>query len=88
MPRCWALLFLSLFCSCATQTPLSEQLKRNTISAGSVLDLAKTSYLRGCVEARVEIFGKTKGRNLKHCQQKSKKHVSEIKKILIGIDQD
>jgi hypothetical protein len=76
------LIYLLLLTSCATTPTLKEQLDKQEITSGSVIDLAHQSYLRGCVEARVEILGKGKGKNIDHCREKSKKHRSDMTKIL------
>ena len=52
---------------------------------GAILDLAKTSYIRGCIEGMNHLIPKkTKGKRLEFCVESSKKHKEEMRTILDG----
>lgn len=60
-----------------------KQLKTSEISSASVGDLARSSYLKGCVDALVSKHKmKSKGLFFEQCMLKAKLHESEIREIL------
>ena len=69
---------LSLFIlltSCAHSPKTKELIESGEISLKSVSDLARSSYLRGCVESKSKLsFGE--------CAMKAKAHEKEIREIL------
>lgn len=71
-------LLLLVLASCAHR----EQSSEFEYSKGAVLDLAKTSYLKGCVDILKLKEGKTYGKNHKICLDLSANHQKEIKEIL------
>ena len=75
MLKIWPVTLILL--SCASTT------KRKDLGHQDILELAKASYLRGCVEGRNNLLNKkTKGRTFKFCEKKSLKHLQEITDIL------
>ena len=78
-----ALLFL---CSCAhhrAQEPNAWPEKIEHLE--SILNLSKTSYIRGCIEGMNHLIPKqTKGKRLDFCVESSQKHTDEMRGILEG----
>jgi hypothetical protein len=64
---------LLLLSSCATNS-LNTRLKKGEISIGPLLDLSRSSYLKGCTDNSSKKF--------EQCVIKAKEHEREIKEIL------
>jgi hypothetical protein len=58
--------------SCATT--LNDRIKDGEVRIGPMLDLSRSSYLKGCTDNSEVSFAK--------CVEKAKKHEVEIKEIL------
>lgn len=65
---------LSIFLSCA-HSPKSD----NLVSVDTALLQARSSYLLGCTEARVELKGKDA---FVHCSNKAQKHLEDLENIM------
>lgn len=81
------LIILSLvLVSCAALGPkkeLKKEIDNGEVSVGSVLDLSRSSYLKGCVDGIKYLTKKeTKGVVFEYCRTKAKLHEDEIKEIL------
>jgi hypothetical protein len=79
------LILLLVLTSCAHNTKESakELINKKEISKGSVLDLVRASYQKGCVDGiQHEYPLKTHGRIFKQCLEKAKNHEKEISDIL------
>jgi hypothetical protein len=64
------------FSSCATsRLNVINEINNENITKASVLDLAKSSYIRGCAE-------NSEHYSFEQCVLKSKKHKEDIKQIL------
>lgn len=61
--------------SCATKRSIIDKVNNKNISTQSVLVLARTSYLKGCVDV-------VEHESFEVCVKKSKLHAIEIKQIL------
>lgn len=61
--------------SCAHKSVIKDRIDSKEITINSVADLARTSYLRGCVESKSKL-------SFEECTKKSKNHEKEIKEIL------
>lgn len=74
------LLALCILSSCAHGTKknrpeIAHEIHQKNVSTQAVLDLAKTSYIRGCTEATVK-------NDYAKCLERAKKHIKELEKIL------
>lgn len=63
-----------------TQPSAKERIMSQEISEQSVLDLSRSSYLRGCVEGSA--LNTDRDLHFESCVALSKKHEKEIKEIL------
>ncbi len=82
--KLYLLLFMT-FMGCATSpiVNLKKDIQKNDISIDSILDLAKQSYVKGCMDGMNEISKRrTAGKRLQNCIQKSKIHRQELKELL------
>ena len=78
------LFILGLLCSCASVKKDHAE-PAETFQLEEVSMLAKTSYIRGCIEGMNHLIpNKTKGHRLDICKIKAKKNYLEIKDILKG----
>ncbi len=81
-----SLVLILLLTSCALKKATPEPTQKeneDTYSKGSVLNLAKTSYIRGCIDGMNKLLKKrTRGTRLKFCKMKAGIHILEIKSIL------
>ena len=69
-----------IFFGCATNKTKGVP---ESYSKDAVLDLAKQSYIRGCIEGQNLIEKKlTKGIRLSQCKELSKKHATDLIKLL------
>ena len=78
-------LILITLISCAhnKKESVTELIKNEEVSKGSVLDLVRTSYQKGCIDGiKHEYPLKTYGRVFKLCLEKAKKHEKDISEIL------
>lgn len=72
-----SLFLLTLLTSCASFQESSE------VSDGAIINLATTSYIKGCVDGKNDIYKiKTKGRRFERCKEMSKEHRKDITEIL------
>ena len=68
------LIFLFIFTSCAHQSP-----DKDFVTVETALFQARSSYLLGCTEARVE---QEKENAFEHCSHKAQKHLEVLKSIM------
>jgi hypothetical protein len=61
-------------CASADISQMDNRLKNSEISMGSLLDLVRSSYLKGCTDNSAISF--------KGCVKKAKQHQNEIHEIL------
>jgi len=83
---------MALICSCSTSATQSqgkpngvsqsqkEELKQADISLGAMLDLARSSYLKGCVDGKRHFVNK-RVNTFNKCVDMAKEHELEIKSI-------
>lgn len=71
------LLLLPLIISCAHQK-MSPSESEDIVSLNTALFQARSSYLLGCTEARVEL----KKDAFDHCSHKAEKHLQDLKSIM------
>lgn len=78
-------LFIFTF-GCATKSQgqkVKEQMEKDDVSENAILNLTRTSYIRGCVEGIKHLTKKnSKGLYLDFCKTKAEIHESEIKEII------
>lgn len=71
--------------SCAHKA--TEHKQESAENLDGVLNIAKTSYIRGCIEGMNELIPlKSNGKRLEVCVKKSEFHQLEIKSILYSSD--
>lgn len=77
-------LLLLLLVSCASRNPRSivDEVSEDNISVQSVLDLARNSYLKGCVDSKNRFSPDTGGSVFNTCVDMAKEHQEEIRYIL------
>lgn len=61
---------------------LSSCASKNYASKQSILDLSRTSYLKGCVDSKIYFSKLKSGESFEKCVQMSKDHEKEISIIL------
>ena len=77
----FVVLLLSFY-SCASSKPKAEQ-DQDSVSVNSALNLAKTSYIKGCVDGIQHVIRKkTYGKALSYCKTKSEIHKIELESII------
>ncbi len=87
---CQIVLLMGLFCSCSTLSGpkpkgIKEELKKHDIGLESLLDLARSSYLKGCVDGKntfVKIYPENKRSSFAKCTDMAKSHQEDIREIL------
>lgn len=67
------LLLCLFFTSCAHQG-VKKQIKEGELSTGSVLDLARSAYLKGCVD--------TKSKDFTECLEMARDYEKDVASIL------
>lgn len=78
-------ILLILLGGCSTLSK-HEDFEVQNLESGSVQDLARSSYLKGCVDATTESGSKpTRGKMFSKCLDRAKNHEKTIKAILYGI---
>lgn len=78
-------LFFALSCSHqrpAQEPSIVEEYHQENISIDAILNLARASYLKGCVDGKNLFSAGTKQSAFKACRDLSTKHGEEIKVIL------
>ena len=82
MNRLFLLLFIFFLTACSTTT--DKQLEKDySVSNQAILDLARSSYLKGCVDAKIDETKKiTKGVIFRKCVEKAKIHQKTISEII------
>ena len=70
--------------SCASRNPRSivNEVEEGNISTQSVLDLARNSYLKGCVDGKNVFAPHLKESSFEKCVKHAKEHEAEILYIL------
>lgn len=71
---------LALLSSCAHQG-IKEEIREERISLQAVLDLGRSSYLKGCVDSKNE-FSSSKESSFVRCRELAKEHEKELLEIL------
>lgn len=76
MPKLLNLFFIFLVTGCASQKykNIKKEYNEGNISLNAVLNLARTSYLKGCQENSKKVF--------EDCKNKADKHTESIAEIL------
>jgi len=81
-----SLLIFTVFTSCASfnkKKQLKNEINNGEVSTGAVIDLARSSYLKGCVEGIKHLTKKqSKGVYFDFCKVKAKLHEEEILSII------
>ena len=68
-------IFIFLLLSSCASTP-------NDTSHEAIVNLATTSYIRGCIDGKNDIYKiKTKGRRFDRCKELSRKHKIDLEQI-------
>lgn len=70
-----------LISSCAHQG-IKEEIQEDRISLQAVLDLGRSSYLKGCVDSKHEFAPALKQSVFVKCRELSKKYEGELLEIL------
>lgn len=70
--------------SCASRKPRSivDEVSQENISIQTVLDLARSSYLKGCVDGKNIFAAETQQSSFETCRDHAMKHQEEIRSIL------
>ncbi|MBD64723.1 MAG: hypothetical protein CME62_05925 [Halobacteriovoraceae bacterium] len=80
------LLALIILMSCAHHPPeksLKKEVNDGDVSVQSILDISRSSYLKGCVEGIKHLTKKeSKGIYFEFCRTKAKLHEKDIKDII------
>ncbi|MEX1098852.1 MAG: hypothetical protein WEB87_00415 [Bacteriovoracaceae bacterium] len=79
-----AILLLLALGSCASSQKRSivDEVDEGNISVQSVLDLARNSYLKGCVDGKNIFAAEIKQSSFETCRDHAKEHQEEIRFIL------
>lgn len=80
-------LILLLVSSCAHHTkknvdPLSSEMKRDGVSPSAITNLARTSYLKGCVDSKNYFLGRKAKPAFDKCLELAINHAKEIELII------
>lgn len=79
------ILLLILLTSCAQnkiKTSFVDEVKHKNISTQSILDLSRSSYLRGCVDSKNYWFPEKDKAAFPRCLKMAKEHEKDIQSIL------
>ncbi len=85
----WPLIAFLCFQGCALSPveKIKQEKKHDEISADSIIELARSSYVKGCIDGMNVIKKKrTKGERLRICVLKAKEHKAQLSKMLITED--
>ena len=79
-------LIIILISSCATDpyAPIKNDIREKNVSVDAVLNIATTSYIKGCTEGLREVK-KSKG-HFNQCKDLSLKHKEEMRELLTAPD--
>jgi len=79
-------LFIPFLFSCSlmnTKKDVKEEIKDGDVSVGSILDLTRSSYLKGCIDGIKHLTQKkSKGVYFEFCKVKAKSHEEEVLSII------
>lgn len=78
------LAIIAAFVSCASERPrtVGDELSTGNVTSQTVLDLARNSHLKGCVDANNAFGPKPRQSVFDICKKLSKEHESEIRYII------
>ncbi|MCO4753446.1 MAG: hypothetical protein KC478_03140 [Bacteriovoracaceae bacterium] len=68
--------------SCSTTRSVVDEVNEGNIQIQSVLDLARNSYLKGCVDSKNHFAPLIKKSSFETCRDLAKEHQEEIRFIL------
>lgn len=77
-----ALVFLLLLSCAHKPMGIKEEIENKHISLGSVLDLGRNAYLKGCVDSKNEFAPKLKKSSFKKCLELAKIYEAELFEIM------
>lgn len=77
------IILLFTLTSCATHRydSLSDEVKSKNLTQGSILDLSRSSYLKGCTDSS-RAFSTSAPNHFEACVKMAKKHEKMIREIL------
>lgn len=84
LKRALSLLALIALAACSAPKTRSVvgEVRKNNISVQSVLDLARSSYLKGCVDGKNLFASEIRQSAFAPCLETAKEHEAEIRQIL------
>tara|TARA_Y100001936_G_C15867913_1_gene556037 strand:- start:542 stop:811 length:270 start_codon:yes stop_codon:yes gene_type:complete len=69
--------------SCSSTRSIVDEVNDGNISAQAVVDLARSSYLKGCVDSKNKFSPEKKKSSFTPCLDMAKLHQEEIREILL-----